>query len=82
MSMKTNKIIVNKEGSFEPIGGFPIKLGAPAMRALANAGYTHLEQLALVGENEVKKLHGIGPHALKLLELALQDKGLDFKNDR
>jgi DNA-directed RNA polymerase alpha subunit len=81
MSMKTNKIIVNKVG-YLTSAGFPIKMSAPAKRALANAGYTHLEQLALVSEDEVKKLHGVGPHALKLLEQALQDKGLDFKNDR
>jgi len=76
--MKTARIKNNKETSFEPDGGFPIKLGAPALRALANAGYTRLEQLALMREDEVKKLHGIGPHALNLLTQALHDMGLSF----
>jgi hypothetical protein len=78
MIVKTDNYKTNKEGSFLSNGGFPLKMGAPAMRALANAGYTRLEQLAVVREDEVKKLHGIGPHALKLLTQALHDLGLSF----
>jgi hypothetical protein len=80
--MKTDKVKQNREETNQSSGSFPQKMGAPAMRALANAGYTHLEQLALVREDEVKKLHGIGPHALKLLTQALHNKGLSFKNSR
>ena len=54
------------------------KLSAPAHRALAGAGYTHLEQLTTVSEAEIAKLHGIGPNALKQLRLALEAKGLSF----
>ena len=58
------------------------KLSAPARRALAAAGITHLAQLTKVSEAEIKKLHGIGPNAIKQLQLALQDKGLSFATGR
>ena len=43
---------------------FPTTLSAPARRALANAGYTSLDQLAAVREQDLKKLHGMGPKAV------------------
>ena len=61
-----------------PPGDFP-KLSAPAHRALANAGYTRLAQLAKVTEKELLQLHGIGPSALPPLRAALAAKGLAFK---
>ncbi|MBZ0307602.1 MAG: DNA-binding protein [Anaerolineae bacterium] len=57
---------------------FPEKLGQPALRALSGAGYTHLHQLTEVTEAEIKKLHGIGPKALRLLREALEAKGMSF----
>jgi len=57
---------------------FP-KLSAPALRALANSGYTHLDQLTEVTEAELAKLHGMGPNALTKLREALAEKGLAFK---
>jgi DNA-directed RNA polymerase alpha subunit len=57
---------------------FPSALAQPARRALANAGYTHLAQLAAVSEAELKALHGIGPNALRQLRQALADHGLSF----
>lgn len=59
---------------------FP-KLAQPAQRALANAGYTHLEQLTHLSESEFMKLHGIGNHALKQLRAALHDIGLSFADE-
>jgi uncharacterized protein YdhG (YjbR/CyaY superfamily) len=56
---------------------FP-KLAQPALRALATAGYNHLEQLAGVQESALKKLHGIGPNALVALRAALSQIGLSF----
>jgi hypothetical protein len=56
---------------------FP-KLAAPAQRALANAGYTRLEQLSNVSEDEITGLHGIGKNALETMRKALADKGLSF----
>jgi len=57
---------------------FP-KLSAPALRALANAGYTTLEQLTQVTEDDLAKLHGMGPNALAKLREALAAKELAFK---
>ncbi|MFF0750928.1 DNA-binding protein [Streptomyces sp. NPDC004267] len=52
------------------------RIGAPATRALAAAGYTRLDQLAGVSEKELKALHGMGPKALGLLRAALAERGL------
>ena len=60
--------------------GFP-KLAQPAQRALAGAGYTRLEQLTHVTERELKKLHGIGPNALKQLRAVLEAKGWSFARE-
>jgi hypothetical protein len=56
------------------------KLAAPAQRALAGAGITSLEQLSKMSEADIKKLHGIGPNALKSLRDALRGNGMDFKD--
>ena len=57
---------------------FPARLAKPAQRALAGAGYTHLEQLAHVTEADLRQLHGMGPKALSQLRDALAEKGLSF----
>jgi hypothetical protein len=57
---------------------FPKGLAQPALRALAGAGYSRLDQLAKVTEADIKKLHGIGPNALEKLRKAMADKGLSF----
>ncbi len=56
--------------------GFPPKMGAPARRALENAGYTQLDQLDGVSEAQLFKLHGMGPKAMGMLRDALAAKGL------
>jgi len=58
---------------------FP-KLSAPAPRALAGAGYVHLDQLAEVCESDVTKLHGMGPTAIAALRAALDERGLAFRD--
>jgi DNA repair protein RadC len=60
----------------------PIELSRPAQRALYEAGYLRLEQLTKVSETELKKLHGIGPNAIKKLRLALDAKGLSFADGK
>jgi predicted flap endonuclease-1-like 5' DNA nuclease len=55
--------------------GLPGNIGAPATRALTAAGYTDLGQLANVPAAELKKLHGVGPKAIRLLQEALQAQG-------
>jgi predicted flap endonuclease-1-like 5' DNA nuclease len=52
------------------------KIGAPATRALNNAGYTSLRQLAGVPRAELAKLHGMGPKALRIIEDNLATQGL------
>ena len=56
----------------------PAKMGAPAERALANAGIKNLKQLTKYSESEIKRLHGVGPHAIGKLRRALAEKGLSF----
>ncbi|HEY9371642.1 DNA-binding protein [Streptomyces sp.] len=56
----------------------PRGIGAPATRALAAAGYTRLDQLADVPEQELLALHGFGPRALRILREALAERGLDL----
>jgi hypothetical protein len=59
-------------------GDLPPKLGAPAERALANAGIKNLKQLTKFTEAELKQLHGVGPNAVGKLSQALAEKGLAF----
>lgn len=56
----------------------PLKLAKPAQRALNGAGYFQLEQLTKVTEEELMKLHGMGPKALEMLRHTLAEKGLTF----
>jgi hypothetical protein len=57
---------------------FPPKIGQPARRALLAAGYTRLDQLADVRENDLLKLHGMGPKAMGMLREALAARGATF----
>jgi hypothetical protein len=61
-----------------PDTGLPRNIGAPATRALIAAGYTELRQLANLPASELKKLHGMGPKALKLLQEALEQQGMSL----
>lgn len=58
---------------------FPPGLSRPALRALAAAGLTGLDQLAQVTEKEVAKLHGMGPKGVATLRGALRKRGKSFK---
>jgi hypothetical protein len=62
----------------QPEGDLPAELAAPARRALVQAGYSQLDQLAEISEAEIKQLHGIGPRALDQLRRALGARGLSF----
>jgi hypothetical protein len=64
--------------SSPPATGFPRGIGAPATRALAAAGYTALSQLNGVPARELKKLHGMGPKALRILQEALEQQGMSL----
>jgi hypothetical protein len=58
---------------------FPRGVSKPALRALASAGYTSVDQLAIANERELAALHGMGPKALGILRSALKAKGKAFR---
>jgi hypothetical protein len=53
-------------------------LAAPARRALVRAGLVELGDLGSITEEAVRGLHGMGPSALKLLQVAMAKKKLRF----
>ncbi len=61
--------------------GFPPGLSQPALRALLGAGYTSLAAVAAVPPQELLKLHGLGPKAIRLLRPALAAQGLAFAGE-
>ena len=62
------------------IEDLPIRLSAPARRALAAAGIDTLADLSRWTEKDVLALHGIGPTAIPPLREALAEAGLAFAN--
>ena len=54
-------------------------LAAPARRALVDAGLTELAQLCKWTRAELASLHGVGPNALRTIDVALMSKGLFFR---
>lgn len=56
-----------------------LKLGAPAERALANAGISTFEELSGWTRKDLAGLHGIGPKALSLLDPALSERALAYR---
>jgi hypothetical protein len=57
---------------------FPKGVSQPAIRALASAGYTCLDQLAGVSEKHMATLHGMGPKALRIIGEALKERCKSF----
>lgn len=70
------RILTMKENFLE--SELPKGLSKPAIRALANAGITDLEQLTKISEAELLKLHGMGPKAIELIRKTLSEKELSF----
>jgi hypothetical protein len=62
----------------QPAAGWPRGIGAPGTRALIAAGYTQLTQLAGVPAAELRRLHGMDPKALGILQEALAAQGLSL----
>ena len=62
-----------------PVAEFHSTIGAPARRALENAGIKTTVQLSKWTEKELSKLHGMGPNALGKLKAVLKAEGLSFK---
>jgi hypothetical protein len=70
-----------KQQNSEPGSDLPPGLSQPALRALAGAGYTRLEQLTKVREADLLKLHGMGPKGVRILREALSARGLSFAGE-
>ena len=47
----------------------------PAQQALEAAGYSRLEELTHVSENDLLALHGFGPKGIRLLNSELAKRG-------
>jgi hypothetical protein len=60
--------------------GFPKGISQPALRALARAGYSHIDQLTVASESELLALHGMGPKVMGILKSALQERGKTFRS--
>ena len=60
-------------------GGFPHGIAQPALRALAAANVTTIDQLAQWTEADLARLHGMGPKALRMLRDALALRGHTFR---
>ena len=56
----------------------PRSIGAPATRALREAGVTTLEQVAEHSAAELAAMHGVGPIAIARLGEAMTEQGLGF----
>jgi hypothetical protein len=64
-----------------PSTDLPLTIGKVAMRELHLSGYSRLTQLTTVTERDLLKLHRIGPKAVRLLRVALEEQGLSFAPD-
>lgn len=71
-----------KKQEKQQVSDFPIGLSQPALRALAGAGITRLDQLSKISEADLKKLHGLGPAGIRMLRSALEAKGLSFVSSK
>ena len=54
-------------------------VGAPARRALENAGIKTPQQLSKYTVEQLLKLHGMGPSSIPKLQKVLGSQGLSFK---
>ena len=55
------------------------RIGAPATRALAAIGVHKLDQLPAHTAQQLLAQHGFGPRALRILDEALQERGLSLR---
>jgi hypothetical protein len=51
-------------------------IGRPASRALMEAGITSLAQVNAYGRRRLLAIHGVGPKAVRILEAALEERGM------
>ena len=60
----------------------PAHPNRPANGALLQAGVTTLSRVAEHTRGELLAMHGVGPKAIRILEAALEERGLAFADDR
>lgn len=74
----TCPICAKEESESIYTNGYP-KVGSPALNALKHNGITPSD-LTKYSEEELLKIHGIGPKAIDILRIYLNEKGLKFRN--
>ncbi|SDM61579.1 helix-hairpin-helix domain-containing protein [Allokutzneria albata] len=57
---------------------FPRTIGKVATRELAANGYTTYDQLTRVSAEELLRIHGVGPKAVRILGEELAARGRSF----
>ena len=61
---------------FPHTDAFTKGLSQPEIRALVNAGYPSLDQVAGASEKELLQLHGVGPKSIPTIRQTLADAKL------
>lgn len=64
-----------------PESSLPKGIGKPALRALASAGVSRLDQVARFTEAQLMALHGVGPKAIGVIKAALEAEGKSLAKD-
>lgn len=64
----------------KPDSGFLSMVSSPVRRALLTEGIDTVQKLSMHTEKEILALHGIGPSSLPVLNEALEEEGLEFKD--
>ena len=60
--------IVKVETMNTPVHDFPKEIGNPATNALLAMNITTVEQVAMMSDQELLAIHGVGPKALRVLK--------------
>ena len=63
----------------KPDTGFLSIISSPARRALERKGINSALKLSKYTEDELLKLHGMGPGSIPKLKIVLKEKGLSFR---
>jgi hypothetical protein len=66
---------VSKQSIQQPESAFPKGIAKPALRALAAAGVSRIDQLAKFTESELRAMHGMGPKAIGIIKAELRKQG-------
>ncbi len=69
------------EKAKRPEEGFLATLSSPARNALMHYKIDTVKKLAKYTQSEILQLHGIGPASLPALQKALNNAGLNFKQN-